>query len=95
MNIVDAFEQVKAHLQGECLADVAEKCNVSPGTLRNWRDNKVKYPRVQTFTKIAGHYGYELTMVRKSNAVHFSAAAHSMVLYRTGGYGHRRQGLNI
>lgn len=65
MNIVDAFAQVKAHLQGECLADVAEKCGVSTGTLRNWRDNKVKYPRLGTFTKIADHYGYELTMVRK------------------------------
>jgi len=65
MDITIAFAAVKKEIQGECLSDVAEEAGVSTSTLRNWRDNKVKYPRLSTFMKIATYYGYVVEVTKQ------------------------------
>lgn len=84
MNIEDAFEQVKQEIQGECLSDVAEKAGVCSSTLRSWRDNKVRFPRLKTFMKIATYYGYEVTVTKPHKAAPFSVSAHTSTLARIG-----------
>lgn len=83
MNIEQAFFEVCRELQGECLADVARSVGVTSATLRNWRDGRVRLPRLGTFMKIATHYGYSVTVAKTPVPVGHRTYAPTMVMRAT------------
>lgn len=52
------------HMQSLSTNAVAQKAGISPGTLRNWRKLKTRYPQHATMQSVAIALGYRYTLQR-------------------------------
>ena len=58
----DAYALVQHELWYICIADLAERAEVSAQTLYNWRNGKTRGPQFYKLVSVLDHLGYTVTV---------------------------------